>query len=293
MPAQDTPHVVKSNALIEASYRLTLREQRIILACIAQVDRSAPITDERQYSVTARDFADMAGQRIEGAYQELRIAADTLFERRLTLFEHPNTGKPRKITMRWIQSIEYVDQEGRVAVRFGKDVLPYLTELTRRFTQYALSDVAKMSSPHAIRLYELLMQWRDTGSREVSMEWLRQRMGLEDKYPAYKDFRRWVIEPSVKQINEHSPVRLKWEAKKTGRKVTHLLLSYTVPSKGKTLAGKAAAAKGSGKGKAADHVHGIPKAMIEQRANPGESYEACAKRLAEERRRVERVKAGA
>ncbi|MFM9272208.1 replication initiation protein, partial [Halomonas elongata] len=36
------PQVYKSNALIEASYRLTPAEQRIMLACIAQVRRDQP-----------------------------------------------------------------------------------------------------------------------------------------------------------------------------------------------------------------------------------------------------------
>lgn len=290
MPAPETPHIVKSNALIEASYRLNLREQRIILACIAQVDRSQPITDEHQYSVSARDYASLSDHRIEGAYQELKIAADSLFERRLTVFEHPNTGQPRKITMRWIQSIEYVEKEGRVAIRFGKDILPYLTELTRRFTKYALSDVAKMSSPHAIRLYELLMQWRDTGTREVSVDWVRQRLGLADKYPSYKDLRRWVIDPSVKQINEHSPIRVKWEARKSGRKVTHLIFTFTVPNK--LPSPPAGSPKTPGKpAKGGDNIRGIPKALVEQRANPGESYDECAQRLIAERERAKRAKA--
>jgi len=300
MPAPETPHIVKSNALIEASYRLNLREQRIILACIAQVDRSQPISDEHQYSVSARDFADLTDHRIEGAYQELRLAADSLFERRLTVFEHPNTGCPRKLTMRWIQSVEYIEREGRVAIRFGKDILPYLTELTRRFTKYALSDVAKMSSPHAIRLYELLMQWRDTGAREVSIEWMRQRLGLEDKYPAYKDLRRWVIDPAVKQINEHSPIRVKWEARKTGRKVTHIAFRFTIKRKAKSpeQGGKAGQEQG-GKPKGNDNgasrepsIRGIPKSLIEQRANPGESYDDCALRLLDERQRAKRARGG-
>ena len=63
--------------------------------------------------------------------------------------------KRRRVTC-WVQSVDYIDQEGRIELRFGKDILPYLTGLQREFTRYALSDVAKMTSAHAIRLYELL-----------------------------------------------------------------------------------------------------------------------------------------
>lgn len=289
MQVSDGQNVVKSNALIEASYRLNLREQRIILACIAQVDRSQPITDEVQYLITAKRFASLSDSVIDGAYKELKLAAESLFDRRLTVYEQPNTGQPRKITMRWIQSIEYKEGEGALALRFGKDILPYLTELTRRFTQYALSDVASMNSPHAIRLYELLMQWRDTGKRVVSIDWMRQCLGIEGKYPSFKDFRRYVIEPSVKQINEHAPITVKWEPQKTGRKVTHLAFSFTV-DKPKAIP---APDKPAGQEKPASNekrLRGIPMSVIEKRANPGESYDECASRLVAERERVKRLK---
>lgn len=292
MQSPDGQHVVKSNALIEASYRLNLREQRIILACIAQVDRSQPITDEVQYVITTRRFAEMADCRIDGAYYEMKLAAESLFERRLTVHEHPNTGVPRKLTMRWIQSIEYKEGEGAIALRFGKDILPYLTELTRRFTQYALSDVASMNSPHAIRLYELLMQWRDTGKRVVSLDWMRQCLGIEGKYPAFKDLRRYLIEPSVKQINDHAPITVKWEPQKTGRKVTHLAFSFTV-DKPKAVAAPKKQPEGGNKPSSNEKtIKGVPISMIEARANPGESYEACAVRLIGERERAKRLKTG-
>lgn len=293
MQLSDGQNVVKSNALIEASYRLNLREQRIILACIAQVDRSKPITDDVQYLITAKRFASFSDNVVDGAYKELKLAAESLFERRLTVYEHPNTGQPRKITMRWIQSVEYKDGEGALALRFGKDILPYLTELTRRFTQYALSDVASMNSPHAIRLYELLMQWRDTGRRVVSIDWMRQCLGIEGKYPSFKDFRRYVIEPSVKQINEHAPITVKWEPQKTGRKVTHLAFSFTV-DKPKAVAPPDKPQKGAKKPASNEKmIRGIPESLIRSRANPGESYDECAARLVLERERAKRIKQGA
>lgn len=45
--------VYKSNSLVEASYRLSVAEQRILLACISQVRRGETITDEIMYSVSA------------------------------------------------------------------------------------------------------------------------------------------------------------------------------------------------------------------------------------------------
>ncbi len=54
-------------------------------------------------------------------------------------------------------------------------MLPYLSELTGRFTFYHINNIGKMSSTYAIRLYELLMQWKTTGKREIEIEWLKTR----------------------------------------------------------------------------------------------------------------------
>lgn len=283
------PQVYKSNALIEASYRLTPAEQRIMLACIAQVRRDQPITDEVLYSVSVADYASLVGTESHSVYKELADAALRLKRREVWLTERPNGDGNREETLitGWVQSIRYRKAEGRVELRFSKDMLPYLTQLTEQFTRYALEDVAKMTSAHAIRLYELLCQWRDAGEREVTVEWLREAFQLGGKYPALKDFKRWVIEPAVEQINELSPLWVKWDQRKTGRRVSHLVFTFgekrqeklQKPRKGKTKAkpgGKAQNASGA--------LYGIPRAIIEKQAQPGESYEDAALRILEERR---------
>ena len=77
----DKSLVCKSNALIEASYRLSVAEQRIMLACIAQVRRDQPITDDVTYSVTVADM----GQNTHAAYSELQKASLRLKRREVSL----------------------------------------------------------------------------------------------------------------------------------------------------------------------------------------------------------------
>lgn len=66
-------------------------------------------------------------------------------------------------------------------------------------TVYHTQDMARMTSRYAIRVYELLVQWR-RGSREVEIEWLRRALGIDDTYPNFKDFRWWFLEQAVSQI---------------------------------------------------------------------------------------------
>ena len=165
--------VYKANALVEASYRLSLYEQRVVLACIAQVRRDEPLTDQKLYRISAQEIADMSGTQIGTAYQNLKSASERLFERRVTLHTAPNGGGKTKVLLtRWVQTVEYDEGEGAVSLRFGTDMVPYLSQLTEQFTRYALADIAKMTSAHAVRLYETLAQWRGAGERVVSIDWL-------------------------------------------------------------------------------------------------------------------------
>lgn len=284
-----TPLVYKSNALIEASYRLSVYEQRIILGCIAQVRRDEPLTDQQLYTVSAQQIAKDAGVSVDRAYQHLKTASERLFRREVTLHEAPNGKGGAKVRLtRWVQEVVYQEAQGTIALRFSQPMVPYLSQLTEQFTRYALTDVARMDSAHAIRLYELLCQWRDAGEREVSVEWLREAFQLGDKYPAIKDFKRRVIEPAVEQINELSPLWVKWSQRKTGRRVSHLV--FTFGEKGQKRPQKARKGKTQGKAgtkaqNALGALYGIPRPLIEQHAQPGESYEDAALRLLEERRR--------
>lgn len=282
----DTALVYKSNALVEASFRLSVYEQRVILGCIAQVRRDQPLTDQQLYTVSAQQIADMTGTQLGTAYQNLKAAAERLYRREVTLHEAPNGKGTAKVRLtRWVQTVEYRESEGMVALRFGTDMVPYLSQLTEQFTRYALADVAHMDSAHAIRLYELLCQWRGAGEREVSIEWLREAFQLGDKYPAIKDFKKRVIQPAIEQINEHSPLWVKWDQRKTGRRVSHLLFTFGEKTReSDEITDKQRKSK-STKSDAKGALYGIPRTVIEAKARPGESYENTALRILEESRR--------
>lgn len=259
------PMVYKSNALVEAAYRLSVQEQRIVLACISQVRRDEPVTDEVMYSVSVEEIATMAGVAIESSYSQLKEAALRLKRREVRLTQEPNGRgrKPSVMITGWVQTIVYREGEGRVELRFNKDMLPYLTELTKQFTKYALADVVKMDSTHAIRLYELLMQWDSVGQREITIDQLREWFQLEDKYPSIKDFKKWVLKPAVTQINEHSPMMVNWSQQKTGRKVTHLIFDFVPKNETKPSKRKAK----------------LSDADIAKLARPGETWEAARSRI--------------
>ena len=119
MPSLEQAIVCKSNSLVEAGYRLSVAEQRIILACISQVRLNETVTDEIMYSVSAQDFAALSDTDEKTAYRDLQEAALRLKRREVRIEKETNGNARRKevLVCGWVQSIKYVEAEGRVCLR--------------------------------------------------------------------------------------------------------------------------------------------------------------------------------
>jgi plasmid replication initiation protein len=221
--------VYKSNALIESSYRLGIMEQRLVLSCIAQVRRDEKeVTDEVLYKVTASELAELSGGRIENIYSKLKEASLKLLDRKIWIKGEPNgKGEKSKVMVtRWVQTVTYNDNLGEVELRFGKDVLPYISQLKSHFTSYKLKDIGCMDSAHAVRLFELLIQYRDIGQRDIDLDELKEQMQLQDKYAKTAELKRWVIDPAIKQINKHTSLKASYTQRKAGRKIVAFIFSF-------------------------------------------------------------------
>jgi plasmid replication initiation protein len=57
---------------------------------------------------------------------------------------------------------------------------------------------------YAIRLYELLVQYRSIGVRDMRIDWLKECFQLSDKYARVTNLKARVITPAVEQLNTHS-----------------------------------------------------------------------------------------
>ncbi|MBF7683969.1 replication initiation protein, partial [Acinetobacter sp. B5B] len=155
------------------------------------------------------------------AYRDLKDGVNRLYDRSINLAIDDES-----IKMRWVQSIRFLESRGVIGLRFTKEILPFISNLSREFTKYFLSDVSGMNSAYAIRVYELLSQYRSIGKREIAVDDIRKMLELGKRYPLFADLKRWVIDTAVDQINQHSPIQVTYEQRKTGRKVTHIIFSF-------------------------------------------------------------------
>ena len=267
--AKTSELVVKSNRLVEACYRLNLIEQQIILFAISRSrDEQLGLSPNNPVTIAASAFAKVFGTNESKVYGQLKEALGDLFERSVTIYDtDPATGKDRTVTTRWISDKAYIDGAGHIQLTFAPRVIPYITRLESEFTSYRLEKISGMSSAHAVRLYELLVQYLTIGKREIELSDLRKSLGLTYEYKAIKDFKKRVIDVAEAQINEHSDIRVSYTQRKTGRTVSHLIFAIKPEPKSDQVKRK----KG----------HKLTDAEIEEQglALPGESWEAARARL--------------
>lgn len=211
--------VVKDNVLINASYNLEVTEQRLImLAIITARESGKGITADSKLEIHASDYASRFGVSNEGAYWALKNAVLNLFERQFSFKEADKKGNIGTVKSRWVSRIKYIDTTATLEVTFAPDVVPLITRLEQHFTSYQLKQVIQLKSKYSIRLYELLIAWREVGKvPQIELSDFREKLGIDaDEYVRMSDFKVRVLEPSIKQINEHTDILVTYEQHKKG-----------------------------------------------------------------------------
>lgn len=206
--------VVKSNHLIEASYKLTLNEQRLILMAISQLRNRRPMGGQKIQRVTALDYQEMFGLSQKNAYRELKSATDNLYQRDIKTYDE--TGMDR---FRWVERVRYEKKAGFVELHFTDSIAPYLTKIYKNFTQYQLESLSEVKSIYAIRLFEMFKRWEQRGERFIMMDDLRKWFEIENKYKLYGDLKKRVLDPAIAELEEKANLTITWDEKKKGRKV--------------------------------------------------------------------------
>jgi len=212
----------KSNSLIEASYRLSLQEQRLLLVCIGKLN-PLDINPNKIFQITSQEFfnafPDMGKENAERRLQE---ACDKLAERWIYIHWQ---NKEEKI--RWVQGqVKYFTGEAKIELIFSDLIMPYLTQLKNKFTGISIKNVSSLKRTYSIRLYELLIQYKEIGYRTITIENFRIMLNIEDKYDLFKDLDKYVLKPAIKELNEKSNLTVQLKKIKNGRNISALSFSF-------------------------------------------------------------------
>jgi len=217
--------VAKSNDLIVASYELTRNEQRLLLACISQINsqpNASEITMQDEFVVTTEQMKELyKDSSKDNVYRDLNVVANNLFEREVKIALPDN----EMLRTRFVSSVLFQPEKSQITVTFAQKILPYLTQLKKNFTRYRLADTVELTSIYAIRLYEMVVCWQGQNrwSETVDLGEFRYMMGCVGKYKQFGQLRQSVIEKAVEQINENTAYNVSVKY----RKIKHTYKSVT------------------------------------------------------------------
>ena len=216
--------VVKDNALVSASYYLSLAEQRLILLGIVEARNNQ--SQDNEFIIHVNSYINAFGVDDSTAYLTIKEACKRLRGRYFTYQKLVNDNL-EQTESNWVQSVSYAINSSYVKIKFTDDVMPLITNLERHFTSYQLEQVKDLTSIYAIRLYELLISWKQKKKVELPLVDLRLKLGIEpNEYKAMNNFKAKVLDLAVSQINEHTDITVKYKQVKQGRTITGFTFTF-------------------------------------------------------------------
>ncbi len=208
--------IVKSNSLIESSYKLTLQEQRIVLALISKIRKED--RDFQWYKIRISKLAKFLGiEKNKNISANIRASIKTLMKRVITIQRDE-----RDDDLHWIDVASY-GKDGYVIISINKILKPYLLELKSHFTRYYLKYVINFKSIYSIRLYEILKRHEPFGGTISNLNLLKDTLGLkENEYTIYGNFKTNVLLVAQKEISAKTDIFFTFEEVKEWKKVVAL-----------------------------------------------------------------------
>jgi len=225
--------VSKSNDLVEAKYRLSVQEQRLMAIMVSDIKPDDE--DFKDYVYKVDDFVNWVKVEGKDYYKELKKITAKLLTRVISIKESDGF-----LQTSWLSSAKYFENKGYIRLRFDPALRPYLLQLQNCFTQYALQNILELKSKYAFRLYELAKQYQSIGKRKFQTDELRELLGLEKgELRRWSDFKRKVLDIAQREINRHTDIKIRYEFEKIARKFEYITIYVSINTKAEIEAEKA------------------------------------------------------
>lgn len=207
--------VVKSNDLIQNTrYQLSVMEQKIVIYLISKIVLEDK--DIKTVNMSIKDFCALTNTTAKGdSYDNVRDSVRSLRDKSWWIKLDDNT----EMLYSWIDYAIIKKNTGNIEICLSKSLTPFLTSLKSRYTKYRLIEILKLKKRYSIRLFEILQSHLFKGIYIDTIENIRHMLDLGSKYVDYRDFRTKILDPSIKEINQHTYLHVEYEPIKSGKKV--------------------------------------------------------------------------
>lgn len=212
----ETPVIRQHNVITSARYDYTACQMDIFFYLLSQLGRHDEPNHE--YLLHIKDIEQLTGRQWN--YQQLREATADMGSR---LFEIDSDQSYQQLWM--FQRVEYLKGKGCLQIQLAEPIRPFLFNLKENFTSYELHSALKLSSKYAKRIYQFVSQWKDKDSTPIiQLDSFKEMLSLKDPkgkqaelFQNISQLKARVLDVAIRQINEHTDLRVDYHLSKTGK----------------------------------------------------------------------------
>ena len=218
------------NRVTECFKSMSVDEKRILIMA-SPVARNIDATEQDSILISAQQFADECGIKVNSAYKQIEIASKKLVDRS---FSYTNE-KGKKVYSNWVIDATYED--AGVSLRFTSVVLIMLKILDKYnpYTRYKKDVVLKLKKDYSIDFYHLAKKSEKLGNFELTIDSMFIEFGLPESYRDLRNLKRRVLKDPIDEINKHTDIDLTYEPIKKGRSVVGFKFTVREKTKHKTI----------------------------------------------------------
>ena len=218
------------NRVTECFKSMSVDENRILILA-SPVARNIDATEQDSILISAQQFAEECGIKVNSAYKQIELASKKLVDRS---FSYTNE-KGKKVYSNWVIDATYED--AGVNLRFTSVVLMMLKILDKYnpYTRYKKDVVLKLKKDYSIDFYHLAKKSEKLGNFELTIDSMFIEFGLPESYRDLRNLKRRVLKDPIDEINKHTDIDLTYEPIKKGRSVVGFKFTVREKTKHKTI----------------------------------------------------------
>jgi plasmid replication initiation protein len=218
------------NRVTECFKSMSVDEKRILIMA-SPVARNIDATEQDSILISAQQFAEECGIKVNSAYKQIELASKKLVDRS---FSYTNE-KGKKVYSNWVIDATYED--AGVSLRFTSVVLIMLKILDKYnpYTRYKKDVVLKLKKDYSIDFYHLAKKSEKLGSFELTIDSMFIEFGLPESYRDLRNLKRRVLKDPIDEINKYTDIDLTYEPIKKGRSVVGFKFTVREKTKHKTI----------------------------------------------------------
>lgn len=213
--------VIKANKLIEASYKLSSREQCFIIYLVSLI--SSEDTNFREYTMSIHQIKavlNFDGQKRVANHEDVFSMI-----KKLNSVAIRYEDSIKAVEVPWIIKTELDKTTDTFTFQFSPELKDFLLQLKEHFTRYHIENIMHLNG-HAIRLYEVLKRYQFQKQCTLTVRQLKFFLGIEDLYPEYYEFKRRVLVFGQQELKKYTDICFDFEpAEKEGKQVISLLFT--------------------------------------------------------------------